>query len=189
MDAFLTDMIKAAADNPLLVVFAVAVATLVLEDVATAGAALLAAEGIIPIPAAILGLFIGITIGDLGLFAIGRLAQRWAWLRLRIGEARLETGRNWLEQRLLPAIVVARVTPGLRLPCYIASGYLGVRLRDFALIAVVAVGFWSVAAFTLIYIYGQAAQAWLGPASWMAAVFLIALVIAWPFILRKRLSS
>lgn len=189
MDAFLTDMIKAAADNPLLVVIAVAAATLVLEDVATAGAALLAAEGVIPIPAAILGLFIGITIGDLGLFAIGRLAQHWNWLKNRIGDQRLDTGRKWLEQRLLPAIFVARVTPGLRLPCYITCGYLGVRLREFALIAVVAVGIWSVAAFALIYVYGQAAQAWLGPASWIAAVFLIAIVIAWPLILRKRLSS
>ncbi len=189
MDAFLTEMISAAAANPLLVVMAVAAATLVLEDVATAGSALLAAEGIIPIPAAILGLFIGITFGDLGLFAIGRLAQRWAWLRGKIGAARLEKGRHWLERRLAPAIFVARATPGLRVPCYIASGYLGVRLRDFALWAILAVGIWSVAAFSLIYVYGQTARAWLGPASWIAAIFLIAVVIAWPFILRKRISS
>lgn len=189
MEAFLTDMIRAAAESPLLVVLAVAAATLVLEDVATAGSALLAAEGIIPVPAAILGLFIGITVGDLGLFAIGRLARHWAWLQNRIGEERLEKGRAWLAQRLLPAIFVARATPGLRVPTYISCGYFGIRLRAFAMIAVVAVGIWSVAAFSLVYVYGHAAQAWLGPASWIAAVFLIAVVIAWPFLLRRRLSS
>lgn len=185
----LTAFLTHAAANPVLVVIAVALATFVLEDAVTVGAALLAAEGILPIPAAVLGLFIGITLGDIGLFAIGALARRWQWLAERIGEGRLARGQIWLSGRLIPAILLARVTPGLRLPSYIASGYLGIRFAAFASIAVVAVAVWSVAAFTFVYYYGQVAQVWFGKFSWVAGLALFALVIAWPHIFRLRSKS
>jgi len=185
----LTAFLTHAAANPVMVVIAVALATFVLEDAATVGAALLAAEGVLPIPAAVLGLFIGITLGDLGLFAIGALARRWQWLADRIGEGRLARGQAWLSGRLIPAILLARVTPGLRLPSYLASGYLGIRFWSFASIAVVAVAVWSVAAFTFVYYYGQVAQAWFGKFSWIAGLALFSLVIAWPHIFRIRSKS
>lgn len=189
MADMLTAFLTHAAANPVLVVIAVALATFVLEDAATVGAALLAAEGVLPVPAAVLGLFIGITLGDLGLFAIGALARRWRWLAERIGEGRLARGQAWLAGRLLPAILLARVTPGLRLPSYLASGYLGIRFATFASIAVVAVAVWSVAAFTFVYYYGQVAQAWFGRFSWVAGLALFTLVIAWPQLIRLRSKS
>ena len=182
----ISQFLASAAANPALVVLAVALATFVLEDAATAGGALLAAEGVLPIPAVILGLFIGITLGDLGLYGIGTLARRWTWLEDRIGKSRLAKGEAWLGERLLPAILLARVTPGLRLPSYTASGYLGVSFRAFATIAVAAVAVWSIAAFTLAFFYGQVAQAWLGSFSWVAGAVLIVAVIAWPYIFRLR---
>jgi len=189
MADMLTNFMTLAAANPVLVVIAVALATFVLEDAATVGSALLAAEGVLPIPAAVLGLFIGITLGDLGLFGIGMLARRWRWLRERIGEKRLERGKAWLGERFIPAILLARVTPGLRTACYSASGYLGLSFVTFAVVAVLAVAVWSVAAFTLVYLYGQAAHAWLGKFSWVAGVILFVLVIAWPHLLRLRTKS
>ncbi len=185
----LADMLAIAAGNPALVVLAVALATFVLEDAATVGAALLAAEGVLPVPAAVLGLFIGITLGDLGLYGIGALARRWQWLETRIGKPRLTRGQAWLSGRLLPAILLARVTPGLRVPCYTASGYLGVSFAAFAAIAVAAVAVWSVAAFTLVFFYGQVAKAWLGSFSWIAGAVLLIAVIGWPYILRMRRSA
>jgi hypothetical protein len=53
----------------------------VLEDAATAGAALLAADGIVPVSVAIVALFVGITLGDLGLYGLGWLAARNARAR------------------------------------------------------------------------------------------------------------
>jgi membrane protein DedA with SNARE-associated domain len=185
----ITDFLTLAATNPALVVLAVALATFVLEDAATVGSALLAAEGVLPVPAAVLGLFIGITLGDMGLFGIGALARRWRWLAARIGERRLARGQAWLEGRLIPAILLARVTPGLRVPCYSASGYLGISFFTFAAVAVLAVAVWSVAAFTLVYFYGQVAQAWLGKFSWVAGAALLALVIGWPHLVRLRSTS
>jgi len=189
MADMLADFLTMAAANPVAVVLAVALATFVLEDGATVGSALLAAEGVLPIPAAVLGLFIGITLGDLGLFGLGALARRWRWLRERIGEAKLERGKDWLGQRFVPAILMARVTPGLRAPCYSASGYLGMSFVTFASVAVAAVAAWSVAAFTLVYLYGQVAEAWLGKFSWIAGATLFILVITWPHLLRLRTKS
>ncbi len=186
MTNWFIDLMALAAANPYLVVAAVALATFVLEDAATVGAALLAAEGVLPIPAAVLGLFIGITLGDLGLFGIGALARRWRWLKARIGPARLARGNLWLGDRLLPAIFLARVTPGLRVPSYVASGFLGISFSRFAGLAVVAVALWSVAAFALVFNYGQAAKAWFGSFSWIAGLVLLIIVISWPHILRLR---
>jgi membrane protein DedA with SNARE-associated domain len=185
----LTHLMTLSAANPVLVVLAVALATLILEDAATVGSALLAAEGVLPVPAAVLGLFIGITLGDMGLFGLGVLARRWDWLRQRVGERRLERGKTWLGERYVPAILMARVTPGLRLPCYTASGFLGLPFTTFAAVAVVAVACWSIAAFSLVYLYGQAAKAWLGHFSWIAGLALLALVLAWPYLLRLRSNT
>jgi len=182
----IAEFLTLAAANPALVVIAVALATFVLEDAATVGAALLAAQGVLPVSAAVLGLFIGITLGDLGLYAIGALARRWRWLADRIGEARLMRGQAWLGDRILPAILLARVTPGLRVPCYSASGYLGIPFLSFAAIAVAAVAVWSIAAFTLVYLYGHVAQAWLGEFSWVAGAVLLIAVVSWPHIFRVR---
>lgn len=186
MGEFLTEFLTMAATNPVLVVIAVVLATFVLEDAATVGSALLAAEGVLPVPAVILGLFIGITLGDLGLYTIGHLARRWHWLAERIGEGRLARGQAWLGDRLIPSILLARVTPGLRVPCYSASGYLGMSLITFATVAVVAVAFWSAGAFSIVYLYGQVAEAWLGKFSWIAGGILLVAVVVWPHMIRLR---
>ncbi len=189
MGEWFIDFLTLSAQHPAFVIVAVALCTFVLEDAATVGAALLAAEGILPVPAAIAGLFIGITLGDLGLYGLGALARRWQWAASRIGTHRLGRGQDWLAGRLLPAIFLARVTPGLRVPSYLASGYLGVSFIRFASLAVIAVGAWSMGAFALVFYFGQVAQAWLGQFSWIAGITLLAAVISWPYILRWRTKS
>lgn len=181
-----TNILTAAAGNPFLVVGVLIVSTFVLEDVATICSALLAAEGVLPIPAVLLGLFLGITIGDIGLYWIGRYASTHPGLRRWIGEERLARGSNWLGSRMVPAMLVARTMPGFRTPCYLACGYLNLPFRTFALVAVVGVAAWSSFAFTVIYFYGLAARAWLGSFSWIAGIVLILLVLSWPHIFRMR---
>ncbi len=186
---WITEFLTAAASNPFLVVGAVILTTFVLEDLATVGGALLAAEGVLPVPAVVLGLFLGITLGDLGLYGLGRLAGTHPALRNWIGEKRLAKGGAWLGGRLIPSILLARVTPGLRLPCYTACGYLRLSFPTFALVAVIAVAAWSAGAFTLVYGYGIVAQAWLGQFSWAAGAVLLIAVIAWPYVFRMRSAS
>jgi len=179
------NIIELSAGNPAMIIAAVAMATFISEDATTVGAALLAAQGVIPIPEALIGLFMGITMGDLSLFAFGDLARRWKWMAHRIGEERIARGQKWLDKRLIPAFFLARVTPGLRVPSYIASGYLGVSLARFMILAIIAVGLWTAVAFTVVYTFGNISQTWFGSYSWIVGIILVIFVLTTPIVFRK----
>lgn len=189
MGEWFFDMLAMGASQPAMIIVAIALGTFISEDATTVTAAMLAAEGVIPIPEAIVGLFIGITLGDLSLYAFGDLARRWKWLARRLGPERIARGEKWLDKRLIPAFFLARVSPGLRVPSYIASGYLGVSLPRFMSLAIIAVGIWSIAAFTAVYYFGHFAQTLFGQYSWIAGVALVVGVLLWPMIMRKGKSA
>ena len=126
---------------------ALAVATLVSEDAATlAGGALVAAQGM-PAASAIAWLTLGIWSGDVGLFAIGRLARRcpplarwvdhrWSSEQIREVELRFDRGAACV-------IIASRFLPGTRVLLYVASGVLRVRTLTFAASAAFAALIWT----------------------------------------------
>jgi membrane protein DedA with SNARE-associated domain len=170
----------ALGSSPMMIACAIFLATFVLEDVATAGAALLAAEGTIPPSLALTALFAGIFLGDLALFAAGRAARAVPWVHGWLGEARLAQGQAWLGNRYTVSLIAARFIPGMRLPTFAASGFLHLPFRTFLFVTFLAAFAWTTLAFTAIYMFGTAAAATLGPWRWMAALVLIVLVIAGP---------
>ncbi len=171
--------------SPFAIAFAIVIATFVLEDVATVGAALLATSGAISAPLAFAALTIGIFAGDLGLYGLGRAARTQAWARAHIGEMRIEQGGRWLEQRLVPALLVARFIPGSRLPTYAASGFLAVPFARFAAITAGAGVVWTGAVFAVTRVFGVAALAALGPWKWLIGAFLVAALLAIPRLMRS----
>ncbi len=112
-------------------------ATFVSEDLTCLTAGLLVPLGRLDLSAALLGCFLGIYLGDLGLWALGRLVGhpllRWRWLRRRLPAGRLEALQQWFERRGGAALFAARFLPGTRLPLYLTAGALGTSLRQFAL--------------------------------------------------------
>ena len=81
--------------------------------------------------------FVGIYVGDLLFFLIGRMLGRRV-LRLRfftrsLGEERLRRFGDWFDRRPWAAIGAARVLPGLRVPLYVTVGALSTRTRAFFL--------------------------------------------------------
>jgi len=110
--------------------------TLVSEDAALAGAALLARSGTLPAPAAAAAVALGIWVGDVGLFMAGRLARRWPpvsrWVDRRWPASRLAAMGVRLNRGAAAAILLSRVTPGSRLPLYVAAGVLSMRPSLFA---------------------------------------------------------
>ena len=110
-------------------------ATFVSEDLTCVTAGLLVHGGELDLGVALLGCFLGIYLGDLGLWGLGRLmgrGLRWkslAWLLPR----RLEELGEWLDRRGWMAILASRFLPGTRLPLYVAAGVLGRRPGAFAL--------------------------------------------------------
>ena len=177
------DLIAALGGDPLLLHAGIILATFVLEDAATMGAALLAASDMVPVWSALLALGLGIFVGDLGLYGAGYLARHNSRLTRFIGSARIEAGSSWLRRRLVSALIAARFVPGLRLPAYTASGYLRVSFAKFAAVAAVAAGLWTTLLFSVVYAFGEVVLPVLGAWRWAAAVCVVVCVIALPHLI------
>jgi membrane protein DedA with SNARE-associated domain len=116
----------AVASPTLLTVIA---GTFVSEDLTVIGAGLLVREGTLSVSVAFLGCFLGIYLGDLGLWLLGRFAG-WSilerpWFRQRLAKKRLMQLADWFERHGAWAIAASRFLPGTRLPLYVAIGIGG----------------------------------------------------------------
>ena len=115
------------ADAALFVQFAAA--TFVSEDLACIGAGVLVAHGRTSYALAASACFAGIFLGDLALFAAGRLfgrrLLRFPLVRRFVSERDVERSSAWLETRGAGVILASRFLPGTRLPTYVAAGILG----------------------------------------------------------------
>lgn len=176
------DLAAAAMNDQLLLHVGLLLGTFVLEDAATASAALLATTQMVPVWSALIVLYFGIFVGDIALYCFGYLAAHFPRLRAWIGESRIRAGREWLDQRMIVTLVAARFVPGLRLPTYTASGYLRVSLTQFAAIAAVAATIWTSLLFALIYAFGELVLPLFGAWRWAIAALIVACVIAIPYI-------
>lgn len=120
----------------ILIVLLLAVATFVSEDLTCIGAGLLVAQGRIEFIPASFGCFLGILLGDMGLYVLGRVIGRPALarapLRWVVTPEAVDRARDWFERRGAAVIFLSRFTPGLRLPTYVAAGVVGTRFVTFA---------------------------------------------------------
>lgn len=134
---------------------ALALITLLVEDVAIAAGAALATAGLMSWEWAFVGVAGGIAAGDIALYGLGAGAHRIAWLQKRwLMLSVRHTGavqklQNHLQEQLPSAILLARVIPGLRLLTYTACGWLRVSLLRFSLWCCFAVTLWTVGLFYL----------------------------------------
>src|SRR5437667_11777710 len=131
-------------------------ATFVFEDVAAVGAGLLLATGGISWPAAFAACFLGIWMGDAGLYGLARYAGRRWFERssLRRFTAKVAESERWFAERGTPILIFSRLVPGARLPTYLAAGFLRVPLLRFVLITGVASCLWTVAILFLAQRFG-----------------------------------
>jgi membrane protein DedA with SNARE-associated domain len=124
-----------------------AVGTLVSEDLTCVAAGISVRAGHLHWSAAIAGCFVGIYLGDLGLWAVGRLGGRpaleWRWIGRRLPRERLARYGEWFDRHAAGAILAARLVPGTRLPVYVAAGALGRKGGRFALWTFVAALVWT----------------------------------------------
>ncbi len=187
-------LLESLGDSQFLVLGIIMLGTFILEDASTVAAALLASEGVIPHAGALAALYCGIMIGDMGLYGLGALAARWPRARRFVSEHRIMRGRAFLEGSLFVTLFGARFMPGMRLPTYTASGFLGIPFPRFALYAAVLAAGWATALYSIIAVLGETVLAELGPWRWVVAAIVIAGAIALPRVAeriaqRKRSAS
>ena len=177
----------AGVASPAVIALALALTTLLLEDLAIAAGVALATQGLIGWGLSLAAVGGGIALGDLGLYAIGVGATRLPWLRRRTVGERTRWARDQLLHRLASAVLLARVIPGLRLATYTACGFVRVPLLPFTAWVLAAVTLWTLGLYGLSAAIGQAlAERWGLPPAVAVALPIGLLALAVPLLRSAR---
>ena len=152
------DLIVSQVQQPHWQLLLLALATLISEDLTCIAAGMLAASGEMSLAVAISGCAIGIYVGDLGLWLLGRCAGGWVERRWgahwRQGNV-IERMGAWFDEKGWIAIVASRFMPGTRLPLYVSIGMLGRKGGRFALWTAFAVAIWTPGLVLLAWWWGE----------------------------------
>lgn len=168
-----------AGQHPLLQATAIILSTFVLEDAATVLAAMQAGEGSLSAALALASLYVGIALGDLGLYGLGRLAALVPPIARLLPPHRQEVVRAWLNGRVFRVVLVSRFLPGLRLPTYTTCGFVGADLQQFALAVVIGTICWTSMLFGVSLPIGEVLMDHFGAWRWAgAAGFVLFVVVA-----------
>lgn len=128
-------------------------ATFLYEDGATLLAATLSVSGGLDPRIGLLSAFLGIWVGDLGLYALGSILGRrtvqWRWLQKYLRPESLVKAEGWLSNHGSFALVMSRAIPGSRLPLYLACGALHLPVRLFAKTTAICSAVWVSAIFAI----------------------------------------
>ncbi len=171
-------LLKAAGAHPLLQGSAIIIGTFILEDAATVIAATQVEVGAIRPIVALVALYLGIVIGDLGLYGGGRIAASSPRINRLVSAERHAQGRQWLADRVFRVVLVSRFIPGARLPTYTACGFLRASFPRFALAAVVATSMWTSLLFLISLRIGRLLMDHFGAWRWAGAIGFALAVVA-----------
>jgi membrane protein DedA with SNARE-associated domain len=142
-------------------------------------AAMQAEDGGLSVPLALASLYVGIILGDLGLYGLGRLSAKIPLVARYLPPHRTAAGRAWLDGRVFKVVLISRFLPGLRLPTYTTCGFVGANLRQFTLAVVIATLCWTSLLFGVSLRIGQVLIDHFGAWRWAgAAGFVIFVIIA-----------
>jgi membrane protein DedA with SNARE-associated domain len=169
----------------MLTALAIALGTLASEDLTCIATGLLIQRGQIGATAGILACTIGIFVGDVGLWTIGRLfgtaALAWPWTARQLQHHTLRDVRGWLDRHAAGAIVGSRFLPGTRFALYVMSGVLRVPLAEFSLWALIAALLWTPTIVLLTATLGDAFVGRVRPllgAGWLARLAVVAVALS-----------
>ncbi|MEA2729354.1 MAG: hypothetical protein QOD93_4469 [Acetobacteraceae bacterium] len=173
----ITSLLALAGQSALFQAGAIILGTFILEDAATVLAAMQVEDGGVSLWLALMSLYAGIVLGDLGLYGLGRLSAGIPWVARQLPPHRQETIRAWISGRIFKVVVVSRFLPGLRLPTYTTCGFVGADLRQFTLAAIAATTCWTSLLFAVSLKLGKFLMDHLGAWRWAGAIGFIVFII------------
>ncbi len=177
LDLSVTEILQYAVHHPAVQAVAIVLATFILEDAATVLAAMQAQSGALSVPLALGSLYVGIVLGDLGLYGLGRLAAMVPLVQRLLPPRRTEVVRAWLTGRVFRVVLISRFLPGVRLPTYTTCGYLRADLRQFALATGLATLVWTSGLFAVSYRIGDVLMAHFGVWRWAGAAGMVVFML------------
>lgn len=174
------DYLLSLSNQPAWIFVAIILSSYILEDLAIIGAAILAADGLISAPLAASAIMIGIITGDIGLYIIGYLANKYPGLKQKIfSKGRDQQFTSLLDNHLLKNILLIRFVPGLRFICYTSCGLLQIHPGRFVLGVSIATALWVGVVFSIIYMLGS--NIWLENSHWKWALIPFAMLMLYLF--------
>ncbi|MEX0298625.1 MAG: DedA family protein [Kordiimonas sp.] len=184
------EWLQYVSHDPLLLAFALAVATFVTEDGALIAGSLLVGSGEANPVLAIAALATGITVGDVGLYFLGWSARTNQFLRSKLPVKKSRPLRRWLLERETPVLFTSRFTPGTRLITYVTFGFLKLSLIRFVTVMTISGILW-VTSMVLFVSEIQKISAQLGtiPSIALAVATGVLFIFAIPKILKKVATS
>ena len=167
----------------------IVVGTFILEDVATVAAATEASAGHLGLSVALISLYLGIVVGDVGLYGLGVLASHFPWAR-RWKPTQMERGKSWIENHVFRLVFAARFLPGARLPTYTACGFLRADVMRFVLATASATLLWTTSLFLISLRLGKMLLSYSVWWRWAGmACFLVVIVLIGRFCVRLSKES
>ncbi len=164
-------------------------ATFIYEDGATLLAATLSAGGRLDPRVGLLTTFLGIWVGDMGLYGLGssfrRRTAQSCWLQKYLKPESLAKAEGWFARHGSLALVMSRAIPGSRLPLYVAAGALRLPVGLFAKTTAICSAVWVSAIFAIWRFIPKASYGHQKFLPWM----LTALVLFAPWLLSKGSGS
>jgi membrane protein DedA with SNARE-associated domain len=173
----ITSLLALAGKSALFQSAAIILGTFILEDAATVAAAMQTEDGGVSLWLALVSLYVGIVLGDLGLYGAGRLSAHIPWVERQLPPHRQEAIKAWISGRIFQVVMVSRFLPGLRLPTYTTCGFVGADLRQFTLAAIAATACWTTLLFAVSLKVGQFLMDHLGAWRWAGAAGFVVFVI------------
>jgi membrane protein DedA with SNARE-associated domain len=130
------------------------------EDLTCVAAGLLIQRGDLSIVPGILACVVGIFVGDVALWGLGRGVGRavlaWPWVARHLRGRAWTDFSEWLKRHAAGAIVASRFMPGTRLPLYVVAGVVRVPAAVFVLWSFIAAGLWTPTLVLLAAALGEA---------------------------------
>ncbi len=159
----MTDLLAALSDpqqSATVLLGLIIVGTFVSEDLTCLTVSLLVTKGRIDPFLGVLGCLVGIFIGDIGLYLLGRFLK-WrvldlGWVRARLSTDKILRLSDKFNRFGWTAILASRFLPGTRIPVYVGAGVVGHKAGRFIFWLFVAVLLWA----PLIVLFGAS----IGPA-------------------------
>ncbi|MEN8663173.1 MAG: alpha/beta fold hydrolase [Lentimonas sp.] len=134
------------------------------EDLACIIGGILAASGVMSLPAAIVGCFLGIFISDVGLYLIGRVfggrAMRIGFIAKAFEGSSFTRLKAGYERKGLQVVFLTRFIPGSRVPVYTTGGVMKLPFPRFCLWLSIAAAIWTPILVTLAYFVGRPLIQW-----------------------------
>lgn len=168
--------------------------TFVTEDLSCVAAGIFAAEGQIDLLTATVACTLGIWLGDIGLYLIGRLTARgllrWRWARRRMERLQGSAWRRAFEAHGAKILFTSRFLPGTRVPSYLVAGAIGWPLWRFAAVLGVAVAIWTPLLVVASAVFGRVVLdvlAQWGAYAWVAVP--VALLLVWLLVRTLSLAT